>query len=270
MRRAFTLIELLVVIGIIGLMVTVGVVSVQEGREYAALRGSVRSVYAAVRQARSIALVSQKPAVITFSSERNDDLTSSKVTITSVDLMKTRPNRAARSLNGEWRVLGEEAEESPGSAGKDNDGGGTVQDDGGQSVEEILFTPISGEVLTGVRIRVVMDEEEPEESTDKSEEIRRSRVSVFSNVDFLIASFRKGREKEKEKSAERKGTPAGDPSAPAETEELEPEKSVAWQTNGRCDAHKIYIYPDGGSVEDAWVIRVDRFGGVKVLEDGEE
>jgi hypothetical protein len=91
---------------------------------------------------------------------------------------------------------------------------------------------------------------------------------VFSNVDFLMSSFKKGREAEKERKE--KEAAAEETALQSEVEEIEAEKSVAWQTNGRCDPHRIYIYPETGTIEDAWVIKVDRFGGVKVLEEGEE
>jgi len=270
MRRAFTLIELLVVVAIIGLMVTVAVVSVQEGQEYAALRGSVRSVFAAIRQARSIALVSQKPAVITFSSSRSEDSVRSKVEITSVSLMESKANIRARSITGEWKILGEEAESVP--AGKERNatqhGSAASDSNSGQTVEEILFSPVSEEVLTGVCIKVVMDDEDADGTVAIDNEVRRSRISVFSNVDFLMSSFKKGREAEKERKE--KETAAEETALQNDVEEIEAEKSVAWQTNGRCDPHRIYIYPETGTIEDAWVIKVDRFGGVKVLEEGEE
>lgn len=268
MRRAFTLIELLVIVAIIGLLVTVSVVSVQEGRQYAAIRGSVRTVFATIRQARSIALVSQKPAVITFSSERAEGMIRSKIAITSVNLMETKANVIARSITGEWRTLGDDSPIEPKQiSGLETEQPSTTENSG-QTVEEILFSPVSEDVLTGVCIKVVMDSEEFDQFAVSDKEVKRSRVSIFSNVDFLMNSFKKGREKEKEHKEKEKSENESD--TPLETEELEPEKSVAWQTNGRCDAHKIYIYPEGGSIDDAWIIKVDRFGGVKVLEDGDE
>ena len=64
MRRAFTLIELLVIIGIMGLMVTVGIVNVRSGQGAARTRGAARDVYAAIRHARSTALVTMQPAIV--------------------------------------------------------------------------------------------------------------------------------------------------------------------------------------------------------------
>ena len=49
------------------------------------------------------------------------------------------------------------------------------------------------------------------------------------------------------------------------------EKSLAWQVNGRCDPHTIYIYAPGEDWRETdWRIRVDRFGAVKVLAKGED
>lgn len=271
MRRAFTLIELLVIVAIIGTMVTVAILSVQKGQAYARMRGSVRSVFATVRQARSIALVSGQPSVITFSTKKVDGDVKSTVEIASVKLMETKGGVRARSLNGEWRILDdddsvpEEVSSGPGSSGE-----AQVQSSGGVTSEEILFSPVSEEVLAGVCIKVVMADEEFEDSFSGTDEVKRSKISVFSNADFLLSGYKRAREdaaKEREKAdKDQDGTGTQAP----ETEIVEEDKSVAWQTNGRCQAHTIYIYPDGGSLEDAWMIKVDRFGGVKVLEDGEQ
>ena len=95
MRRAFTLIELLVIIAIIGIMVTASVLSVQAGREAVKIRGAARDIFAAVRQARSIALVSQKPCIITFSTKTSGDEVSSSVVITSAELVKKNATTSA-------------------------------------------------------------------------------------------------------------------------------------------------------------------------------
>jgi hypothetical protein len=44
-----------------------------------------------------------------------------------------------------------------------------------------------------------------------------------------------------------------------------------WETNGRTDPHQVWIYPDGSAPENGLLIRVDRFGAVKVVSgDGRE
>ena len=98
---------------------------------------------------------------------------------------------------------------------------------------------------------------------------------IRSNVDFLLGAYRGDREKQKaaENAAaekDQKANDAADAATPATSEE-DFEKSLAWQVNGRCDPHTIYIYADGADWQrDAWRIRVDRFGAAKILDADEE
>lgn len=271
MRRAFTLIELLVIVAIIGTMITVAVVSVQRGQEYARLRGAVRTVFATVRQARSIALVTQRPSIISFSTANTENGAQSKVEITSAQLMKTKTGVRARSLTGEWRVLGDDAPvlpPKPGAQTTDDGAGVPAAKPSGRTVEEVLFSPVSEEVLEGICIKVVKDEEDFVDSFSGADEVKRSKISVFSNADFLLQRFNSAKEAAKKKSENAAdGDTAEVELNPADIEE---EAKVVWQTNGRSEAHKIYVYTEGSDEKDAWVIRIDKFGGVKVLEDGEE
>ena len=65
MKKAFTLIEIVIVVAIIGVLAASGIVASVKGRDTARLKGAVRDVFATIREARSIALVSQQPCVIT-------------------------------------------------------------------------------------------------------------------------------------------------------------------------------------------------------------
>ena len=67
MRRAFTLIELLTVVAIMATMVTVGVVSLSSSRGSTRVFAAVRDMMAMIRRARSVALVTQKPALVIYS-----------------------------------------------------------------------------------------------------------------------------------------------------------------------------------------------------------
>lgn len=270
MRRAFTLIELLVIISIIGVMVTVAVVSVVQGQEYARMRGSVRTVFATIRQARSIALVSQKPSILTFSTKGSGDTVLSSIKITSSKLMENKYGVQARSLLGTKIILGSSEDSSESdrqTSSKTNPANSGAEKSSGHTVEEVLFAPVSEDVLTGVILKVVMDDDEEEAGLDRKRDLKKSKISVFSNVDFLLDKFKSHKEKEAEKKKEDSQTLKLDE---VDTSDVNEERSVVWQINGRCEPHTIYIYPEDGTVDEAWSIRVDRFGGVKVVEDEED
>ncbi len=72
MRRGFTLIELLVVLAIIAVMVSIAVASVTGGRDAAHVRDASRAVLQMSRYASSLALLRQRPVVVTYRKHRVD------------------------------------------------------------------------------------------------------------------------------------------------------------------------------------------------------
>ena len=109
-----------------------------------------------------------------------------------------------------------------------------------------------------------------------AEERAKPKISVFSNVDYLLGRFKDAKaeaaKQESEKSAANGGAEKDKGAQPAEAEaEGEGPVSVVWETNGRVEPHQVWIYPDGARPEDGLSIRVDRFGGAKVVSgDGRE
>ena len=92
MKRAFTLIELLVIIAIMGLMVTVGIVSVRSGQGAARVKGATRDVYAAIRHARSTALVTGQRVIVNYSNEMVDGEVMAKVEVVAAKIMGVDPD----------------------------------------------------------------------------------------------------------------------------------------------------------------------------------
>lgn len=304
MRRGFTLVELLVIIGIMGLMVTVGIVSVRSGQGAARVKGATRDVFAAIRHARSTALVTGQPAIVTYATEEIDGEVSAKIEVTSAKLFDSTFDRSsAQTLTGGPLEDGKRElvhiEREGGDAIKDTAAKGVkvskaakkngakapttakgtkfaadepvAEESGeGQTIEEILFAPVDASVVKGIRIKAAMAEDVVAEQQPR----RANKISVFSNVDYLLGRYKdaKADAKKKEQETAAKDAASAAPSAKtAPADESQEPLSVVWETNGRVEAHQVWVYPDGKKPEDGLCIKIDRFGAAKVVRgDGKE
>ena len=263
-RRAFTLIELLVIIAIIGIMTTGAILAVAAGQKAVRVKGATRDVYAAIRQARSIALVTQQPAIINYSTVVEDGEPRAVVEIVSAKLMDTQGDRSnIQTITG--RPLGGDA-----SSGRDKKSdappGDSASDGGGNSVEDILFAPVDAEVVRGMRLKVLHGDEYLEA---REEDRPRPKLSVFSNVDYLLGRYKDAKAEAKKEDKSAAGSkPEGDAKP---SEDVGGPVSIVWETNGRVEPHRVWIYPDGARPEDGLSIKVDAFGGAKVVSgDGRD
>jgi len=257
-RRAFTLIELLAIVAIIGIMVAAGVVSLGAGQGAARTRGATRDIFATIRQARSTALVTQQPCVLSYSTATVDGETCAKVEITSARIFSGSSVTEAETLSGERVNLAD-----PNGAAADGDAADGAG--GGEAVEDILFEPIAAEVVKGMAIQVKMADELVE--VEQNEEKSRSMISAFSNVDALLGRYRESKATEAEKDDDEKDDA---PAASSSGNDTQAPVSVVWEVNGRCEPHRVYVYPAGKSPESGLCIKIDRFGAAKVLSFGEE
>ena len=264
MKRGFTLIELLVIVAILGVMVTMGVVSIRSGQGAARVKAATRDIYASIRHARSTALVTGQPAIITYSTEEVDGEVMAKIEVTKAELFSSQIDRSeVQTLSGE-PIKGEDQElvhiEKAGGDAID----GTVGDGkgGGETLEDVLFSPINADVVKGMRLKVMMEDEI---EADKG---RKPRVSVFSNVDYLIGKFKNAKAAAKKAKEDENADGKADDKVGDERQEP---VSVAWESNGRVDPHRVWVYADGQRPEDGLLIKIDRFGAAKVLSgDGRE
>lgn len=275
MRRGFTLIELLVICVILATMVSIGVGSIRAGQGAARVKGATRDIFGAIRHARSTALVTGQPAIVTYSTENVDGEVMAKVEITSAKLFDSAVDRSkVQTLGGELPgAHGRELVHIEGSSAKPfADGGAKTADGaasgdaagGGETVEEILFAPMSADVVKGMRLKVLKGEGE----LAGADAGRKTKISVFSNVDYLIGRFNAAKAAAREKAAEASGGAAADAAPPDEPQE---KVDVVWESNGRVEPHKVWVYADGQRPEDGLMIRIDRFGAAKVLRgDGKD
>ena len=259
MRKAFTLLEVLTVVAIVGVMAAGVVMSLGQGERTARIRGATRDLFATIRQARSIALVTQQPSIITYSTSSVDGEPCARVEITSSKMIGSGQATRATTLSGREVLIGGEESAATGEEG------GALASGGGETIEEIIFAPVSDDVVRGMRLKVKMGDELLEYEGDAERE--RPKISVFSNVDYLLGKFkaaqaRKETEEEKDDGeSAAKGGSDDDAQGPV---------SIVWEVNGRCEPHRVWIYPDGSSPEKGLSIKVDRFGAAKVLAPGED
>jgi len=272
LRRGFTLIELLVVVAILGIMVTAGVVSLTAGQGAARVRGATRDVVASIRHARSVALVSQQPATIAFSNVTTaDGGTAASVKINSVRLISTNGVTRATTLSGEVVSLAGDDEPAPTTRRRSHtvNGEDAVVEDGsgGEDLGDILFSPVSEDVMRGIRLKVLTGDEADEASSVATTPLRTSsRISVFSTADYINSRYQDHAAKERAEAKAREAddgvSDAGDSTGPV---------CIVWEVNGRTEPHCVWVYPDGSVPEKGLLVRVDRFGAVKVLRgDGRD
>lgn len=268
-RSAFTLIELLVIIGIIASMVTVSVMSVRQGQGAARQRGAARDVFAVIRHARSVALVSQDPSIITYSTVRSEEgNVVSKIDVVMSKKLSSEGAQSAMTLSGErvffgdqdsagdesaaWQLQGEQdAESRPSSSGD------------GKDIAEILFSTVSEEVFTDIRFHVEKADDPVQEEDSRG--MRRSNISAFSNVDYLLGRYEESKKAAEEKKPPEDETPETEDGDGPGREPLPEPVQIVWQVNGMCDAHRVWVHLDGSPKESGLVVDVDMFGAVKVL-----
>ena len=271
MRRAFTLIELLAIVAILATMVSIGVGSLLSGQGTARVKGATRDVYAAIRQARSIALVTGQQVLVNYSNEKFEDEATLKIEIVAAKIMNTDANN--RIVQPYWiteykNVPQAKSPETSGGnvSNKKHSQGETETAQSGETIEEILFSPMNATVIKGMRIKVLKGNEALK---DETVEQARSRISVFSNVDYLQNRYKEAKAEEAKKTelAEK----ATDSTSSGSINDMNEMVSVVWETNGAVDPHRIWVYPDGKKPEDGLVLNVDQFGAIKVISgDGRE
>jgi len=241
-------------------MVTIGVGSIRSGQGAARVKGATRDVYAAIRHARSTALVTGQPAVVTYSTAEEDGEVVAKVEVATAKLLNSNVDRSnVVTLSGE--PLKGQGGGASAAAGAETESSG-----GGETLEEVLFAPVNADIVKGMRLKVLKGDEELEQTASA---VQKSKISVFSNVDYILGKLA-DKKKAESASAQKTETASNEGEASVKGEDQEP-VSVVWETNGRVEPHKVWVYPDGKRPEEGLVLKVDRFGAVKVLSgDGRE
>ena len=262
MKKAFTLIELLVIVAIMGTMVTVGVVSFTSGRASTSIFAAARDVMAVVSRARSTALVTQKPVVVIFSNGKtaDGDEVAAKVEIKAEKFFNSQKSKKAiQNLAGDIIVEGEEPEVETKKRklviiereGEDASADVEDESEAGETIEEVLSpTQISEEVMKGLKIKVV---EQDEEFFVPESETKRSKISIFSTAGAVARSYEVTSTTKKSEEEEA-----------IDEEDMDETKEIVFNVNGTVKPpHKIWVYPEGSKPEQGLCIEVDRYGEAK-------
>lgn len=245
-------------------MVSVAAISVRSGQDAARVKGAARDLMAAIRHARSMALVMMQPAVITYSTARIDDEICAQVSVEGAKLMSSSTSDMVETLSGEIvNRDGTPVEDKRRTKAAEEEEPSVIGEKGGESMEDILFAPVSAEVVKGVRIKVTMGDELLQ--GEEQDERKANKISVFSNVDYLLGKY-KEKKSEEAKAAEASAADA----PPANSDEDQEPVSLVWEANGRCDPHRVWVYLDGKKPESGLCIKVDRFGAAKIVSGDEE
>lgn len=251
MKHGFTLIEILIALVIMAIIVGTAVVSVGAGMKSARLSDAARAVQQYARHAKAVALLKQRPVVLTFEEiVENGEFVKSRVSmiysadapVESVGASGGAGFGVAGSLSGEvhtlsGKIVGVDVEGEIPSSGP---GDGEASD------------PLAAEPREFEGIRIHAEDKE-------NLELNRPRISVFSNVDILMRKAADQKAKAREKVAE---NGMSESSADGETkdEDRESTYSVVYEANGRCEPYVVKVWKDGSNEDDAMVINIGRFG----------
>ena len=264
MRRAgFTLIEILIVVGIIAIMLASAVMSVASGRGAVKVKEATRGVVQLSRYASSLALLRQRPVVITF--HRNGKVevrisgesTGSGEKGTPADPIYLEVNgeatQTAAEIVAEQEEEGSGAEAGSASSDADKEKKGFFYTRQALNPDELAKEDAEG-VYDGISFAVEVLGEDgeplpPELAAARSlrqPERKKSPVDVFNSLDL---------QNEDEEVVE----------------DDEPPVSVTYETNGNVNPHRIIVrLKDASESDEGFAINVSRSGKVSVGDDEDD
>ena len=279
MRRGFTLIELLIVVAIIGVMMAGALLSIGSGRDIAHLREASRGVAQMAHYANALALLRQRPVIVTYTSVKDED----GVPSMQIDVRLTGESMAAagssqpaepiyREVNGEdTSVAGVDAAVAEAAEGEGADGGKTVAEKTGLFFTRQILNPedLAKEdavrVFEGVDVELellgedgaAVDERTAGQLKEQAEGLLNNRVAAIKAWSSARGEIDTGDGSDKD----------GKDGEPPET----PPDHVIFETNGNCQPHRVTLRMAGeDGKSDGLKITVTRTGKVTIGEPEEE
>lgn len=254
-RRGFTLVEILVALVIMAVIVGTAVASVAAGMKSARLGEAARAVQQYARHAKAVALLKQRPVVLTIEEiAENGEFVKSRLSI-SYSADDSAGSAAMASGGAGFGVAGGvgTVQTLSGEDVVDSSGDAAAVQSAGDAPDPLAAEPREFE---GIRIHAEAKE---------NLEANRPRISVFSNVDFLLRKSAEKKAEEERKAAERQGVAASGASGGEEDDDAfgadsEHSFSAVYEANGRCEPYVVRVWKEGADERDALEINVGRFG----------
>ena len=270
MRRAgFTLIEIMIVVGIIAIMLASAVMSVASGRGAVQTKEATRGVIQLSRYAAALALLRQRPVVVTFHHNGKIEVRISGEA-TGSDAAGSPSDPIYREVDGkttltaaEYSAENEEEKDAP---SEKKCGSKVATEEGGGS-----SSAAPDEKKGYFYSRRVLDPEVlAKEDTEGQYEGVTFTVEVLGEdgepLDRDLAAARSLRQPKRERKDADGETVEEEPE-----EEDEPPVSVTYETNGNVNPHRIIVRLAGESeAEEGFAINISRSGKATVGDDEEE
>ncbi len=251
--KGFTLVELLVVVAIIAIMLSTAALSVGSGTTAVRMKNAVRSVWHLSGYARTMALLRQHAVVVTYSEVwEGDSFVKSKVEVKASEAASTQET-GGMSTDAARSIFDPEAEPPMLEEPEDETAESAVQE--GLEAKAYEFPDVH------LKVELLGEDGQSLNGRKKS-------ISVFSNVDYLLGRNKGGADDERKVSPS-SGLSSRDEDDGPEQELREP-ASIVFETNGRCEPHRILVWKDGQDESRAIVLEVDRFGTIKNPEEEDD
>ena len=270
MRRAgFTLIEILIVVGIIAIMLASAVMSVASGRGAVRVKEATRGVMQLSRYASALALLRQRPVVVTYYRNGKVEVRISGETVKQDDVGEPS-DPIYREVDGQTTLtaseqVAEDEDAADGTSGREKkDSGkkdGEGKEKGGDDEKKAPFFT-----------RQVLDPEVlAKEDADGNYEGVTFKVEVLGEdgepLDDEVARALSLPQPKREKKVGEDGEPVED----TKSSDDESPISVTYETNGNVNPYRITVRQEGESeAEEGFVINFSRSGKASVDDIEEE
>ena len=253
-RGGFTLIEIMIVVGIIAVMLASAVMSVASGRGAVRVKEATRGVIQLSRYASALALLRQRPVVVTIHKKGKVEVRISGEATGQGDV-GSPADPIYREVDGKATVMAAELAEDAKESAEDGDvSSGALTE---KEKKSFFYT----KQVLDPSILAKEDAEGEYEGVTFTVEVLGEDGEPLERE---LAAARSLRQPEREKKN-------ADGDMVEEDEEEEPPVSITYETNGSVNPHRIIVRLEGESeAEEGFAINISRSGKATVGDDEEE